>query len=155
MSHYIVEKVNVYMDRNSHGIQRNNDVFQLLFRVVRQMNKYLIYNCGFQVFKHVLLRGYNRNSLHGLVCVYMIRQDQPCNFKAPFMIAKNSLQNRVCIFGCCNDQYFFTAVAAPIYFDKEFYNTCAQNALKLTNEINWDKDFAKLIEIEKEITKVK
>lgn len=40
-----------------------------------------------------------------------------------------------------------------LYNDKEFYNKCAENARTLSNEINWENEFSKLIEFEKELLK--
>ncbi len=37
------------------------------------------------------------------------------------------------------------------YNDKEFYNECAENARKLSNKINWENEFKKLIDFEKSL----
>ena len=38
-----------------------------------------------------------------------------------------------------------------LYFDKEFYNDCAENAKKMAEEINWENEFNKLIQLEKKL----
>lgn len=35
-----------------------------------------------------------------------------------------------------------------LYYDKEFYNECKQNAQKLSRQINWELEFSKLIQFE-------
>ena len=62
-----------------------------------------------------------------------------------------------------NDKYHFGIILADnrpetfaqavlkLYFDKDFYNECAQNARKLSNEINWENEFEKLIEFERHL----
>ena len=47
----------------------------------------------------------------------------------------------------------FAAAVLKLYTDKEFYNTCAKNAVILADEINWENDFAKLLEIETNLLK--
>ncbi len=36
-----------------------------------------------------------------------------------------------------------------LYTDKELYHTCRQNAIHLSNEVNWEREFQKLLDIEK------
>jgi len=43
------------------------------------------------------------------------------------------------------------AAVLKLYQDKDFYNKCAQNAKKISDEINWENEFSKLIKIEKEL----
>ncbi len=43
----------------------------------------------------------------------------------------------------------FAKAVIKFYTDKEFYNMCAENAQKLSDEVNWDNEFAKLIELER------
>ncbi len=62
-----------------------------------------------------------------------------------------------------NDKYKFGIVIADdkpetfanavikLYTDKEFYEQCAKNAKKLSDEINWENEFGKLLEFEKSI----
>ena len=38
-----------------------------------------------------------------------------------------------------------------LYTDKEFYNKCAQNAKKLSDEINWENEFGKLLAVENKL----
>ena len=45
----------------------------------------------------------------------------------------------------------FAAAAIKLYSDKEFYKKCAENAKKLSDEINWENEFGKLIELEKSL----
>ena len=44
----------------------------------------------------------------------------------------------------------FAEAVIKLYTDKEFYNKCAENAKKLSDEINWENEFSKLIHFEKE-----
>lgn len=39
--------------------------------------------------------------------------------------------------------------AIKLHTDKEFYNMCATNANKLSEEVNWETEFSRLIEIER------
>ena len=43
----------------------------------------------------------------------------------------------------------FAKAAIKLYTDKEFYNMCAANANKLSEEVNWETEFSRLIEIER------
>ena len=43
----------------------------------------------------------------------------------------------------------FAEAAIRLYEDKEFYNECAKNAEKLSEEVNWETEFSRLIEIER------
>lgn len=45
----------------------------------------------------------------------------------------------------------FAKAVIKLYEDKEFYNTCAENAKRLSDEINWEAEFGKLLDFEKEI----
>ena len=62
-----------------------------------------------------------------------------------------------------NDKYHFGIVLADntpktfadavikMYTYKEFYQVCAENAKKLSDEINWENEFGKLVECEKQL----
>ncbi len=66
-------------------------------------------------------------------------------------------------YGYLNDKYSFGIVIEEntpecfanalikLYTDKEFYNACAENACKLSDEVNWEREFDKLINREKEL----
>ena len=43
----------------------------------------------------------------------------------------------------------FAKAAIKFYEDKDFYKKCAENAIKMSNELNWENEFCKLINIEK------
>lgn len=43
----------------------------------------------------------------------------------------------------------FADAVLKLYTDKEFYNSCAENAKKLSDEINWENEFGKLINEER------
>lgn len=43
----------------------------------------------------------------------------------------------------------FAEAVKKLYLDKEFYNTCANNAKQISQEINWENEFNKLIQAEK------
>ena len=43
----------------------------------------------------------------------------------------------------------FAKAAIKLYTDKAFYNICAENANKLSEEVNWENEFFRLIEIER------
>ena len=43
----------------------------------------------------------------------------------------------------------FAEAVVKLYTDKEFYNECAKNAKKLSDEVNWENEFGKLISLEK------
>ena len=49
-----------------------------------------------------------------------------------------------------NTPQCFADAVKKLYTDKEFYDACAENADKLSREINWETEFARLIEIERE-----
>ncbi len=42
----------------------------------------------------------------------------------------------------------FAEAVIKLYTDKDFYNKCAENAKKLSDEVNWENEFGKLIEFE-------
>ena len=42
-----------------------------------------------------------------------------------------------------------------LYTDKEFYDSCARNAKKLSDDINWENEFKKLIAVEKLLIEAK
>ena len=44
------------------------------------------------------------------------------------------------------------AAVVKLYTDKEFYQRCKDGALKLSAEVNWETEFGRLIEFEREIT---
>lgn len=48
----------------------------------------------------------------------------------------------------------FAEAAIRLYQDKELYNTLAQNAQRLSAEVNWETEFGRLIEAEKALLKV-
>lgn len=60
-----------------------------------------------------------------------------------------------------NDKYHFGIIlksntpeeicraVEKLYADKEFYNKCAENAIRLAREINWENEFEKLVKIER------
>lgn len=45
----------------------------------------------------------------------------------------------------------FAAAVIRLYSDKKFYEQCATNARKLSEEINWENEFGKLLDFEKSI----
>ena len=45
----------------------------------------------------------------------------------------------------------FAEAVKKLYLDKDFYDKCAQNAKLLSDEVNWENEFAKLIAVEKEL----
>ena len=45
----------------------------------------------------------------------------------------------------------FARAVVKLYTDKEFYEKCVENAKKLSDEINWENEFGKLIELEKSL----
>ena len=47
----------------------------------------------------------------------------------------------------------FAKAAIKIYTDKELYKQLSENAIKMSNELNWENEFAKLINEEKELLK--
>ncbi len=52
-----------------------------------------------------------------------------------------------------NNPETFASAVLKLYTDKEFYETCSKNAQTLTNEINWENEFSKLIDKEKNLLK--
>lgn len=50
-----------------------------------------------------------------------------------------------------NEPQTFTDAVIKLYTDEEFYARCAENAKRLSNEINWENEFAKLLDFEKSI----
>ena len=47
----------------------------------------------------------------------------------------------------------FAEAVKKLYADKEFYDVCCKNAIKLSNELNWENEFSKLISCEKSLCK--
>lgn len=47
----------------------------------------------------------------------------------------------------------FAEAVIKLYTDKEFYQKCAENANKLSDEINWENEFGKLISLETKLYK--
>lgn len=45
----------------------------------------------------------------------------------------------------------FAAAVIKLYTEKEFYNLCAGNAKRLSAEINWENEFAKILNFEKSL----
>ncbi len=45
----------------------------------------------------------------------------------------------------------FAQAVIKLYSDKGFYEKCAQNAKKLSDEVNWENEFGKLIEAERDL----
>ena len=45
----------------------------------------------------------------------------------------------------------FAEAVIKLYTDKEFYETCAENAKLLSDEVNWETEFGRLIEFEKQM----
>lgn len=45
----------------------------------------------------------------------------------------------------------FAQAVIKLYSDKDFYEKCAQNAKKLSDEVNWENEFGKLIEAERDL----
>lgn len=43
----------------------------------------------------------------------------------------------------------FAEAVLKLYEDKDLYNLCAENAEKMSNEINWETEFSRLIDIER------
>lgn len=48
-----------------------------------------------------------------------------------------------------NSPKSFADAVIKLYTDKELYNTCVENAKKLSEEVNWETEFARLIECER------
>lgn len=48
----------------------------------------------------------------------------------------------------------FADAAIKLYTDKAFYEQCAKNAKKLSEEVNWENEFGKLIKVEKKLCEV-
>ncbi|MBQ3550349.1 MAG: glycosyltransferase family 4 protein [Clostridia bacterium] len=49
----------------------------------------------------------------------------------------------------------FADAVIKLYSDKEFYNKCAENAKRLSEDVNWENEFAKLIEVERALVERK
>lgn len=49
----------------------------------------------------------------------------------------------------------FADAVIKFYSDKDFYDMCSKNAKKLSDEVNWENEFGKLIEFEREICRGK
>lgn len=47
-----------------------------------------------------------------------------------------------------NSPEAFSKAVLRLYEDKKFYDLCAQNAKKLSDELNWENEFGKLIDME-------
>ncbi len=47
----------------------------------------------------------------------------------------------------------FAEAVIKLYTDKELYNKCVQNAIKLSEEVNWENEFGELIRLEREMLK--
>lgn len=47
----------------------------------------------------------------------------------------------------------FADAVRKLYEDKDFYETCSKNAIKLSNELNWENEFQKLISFEEKLLK--
>ena len=45
----------------------------------------------------------------------------------------------------------FAKAVIKLYTDKDFYHKCATNAKKLSDEINWENEFGKLVLVEKDL----
>lgn len=45
----------------------------------------------------------------------------------------------------------FAQAAIKLYTDREFYNQCAENARRLSEEINWENEFGRLIQCERDL----
>ena len=43
----------------------------------------------------------------------------------------------------------FAQAVIKLYEDKDFYEECRRNVIKMSNEVNWENEFGKLIEIER------
>ena len=52
-----------------------------------------------------------------------------------------------------NSPQAFADAAIKLYTDQALYDRYAENAIKLSNEVNWENEFGKLIEFEKAICK--
>ncbi len=50
-----------------------------------------------------------------------------------------------------NSPETFAKAVVRLYTDKEFYEQCARGAQKMSNEVNWETEFARLIQAEKEM----
>ena len=42
----------------------------------------------------------------------------------------------------------FAKAVIKLYSDKDFYDKCAENAKKLSDEVNWENEFGQLIKFE-------
>ena len=54
-----------------------------------------------------------------------------------------------------NKPQTFAKAVIKLYTDKEFYNKCAENAKVLSDEINWENEFNKLLQFEKALLGVR
>ncbi len=45
----------------------------------------------------------------------------------------------------------FSKAVIRLYTDKEFYTQCAENAKKLSAQVNWENEFGKLVDFEREL----
>lgn len=52
-----------------------------------------------------------------------------------------------------NSPKTFAEAVIKLYTDKEFYNNCVKNAKRLSDEVNWETEFERLIEFEKSLMK--
>lgn len=52
-----------------------------------------------------------------------------------------------------NSPQAFAKAVIKLYTDKDFYNECATNARLLSEKINWENEFKKLIDFERELMK--
>lgn len=43
----------------------------------------------------------------------------------------------------------FAKAVIKLYADEEFYRACAEGSQRLTQEVNWESEFARLIELER------
>ena len=50
-----------------------------------------------------------------------------------------------------NSPKAFAQAAIKLYTDKEFYKMCAENAKKLSQEVNWENEFGRLINSERKL----
>lgn len=48
----------------------------------------------------------------------------------------------------------FAEAVKKLYLDKDFYNLCKENALRMSEEVNWENEFQKLLEKERKIVSV-
>ena len=48
-----------------------------------------------------------------------------------------------------NTPQCFAEAAIKLYTDKDFYDMCAANTNKLSEDVNWETEFSRLVEIER------